>query len=269
MQINNNEIKALLEASRNAVFDPDILNYPHLYTTRTYTDDEMGSYDDAPEASEAPAEAYVIEEKTFEARPARNFTPRNLKPYSGIYRAIPNSILKAAGWRRSKKSDVIMHVEPDEWIDIDTGEILSKSKARKLGAVVSSSTSLRMTEALTITFPCPPTKRPFQAYILKLRSKRGGLIVDLKTALDRWIDHADPNVDSTDRARKRGSLEDFLYKRNILSDNQTFSKPLQVIGTMTKTDNLREAARFTHVLPVMGKPGCGIREGRYSTSALV
>ncbi|MBU9437953.1 hypothetical protein [Burkholderia multivorans] len=261
MHINHNEIKALSEADTYTVFDPDFIEYPHLFVTRTYTDDEMGSYCDPPTFI---AEPYICEEKSHEIsydhRPSRNSTPRNLKVYSGIHRAIPNSILKSSGWRRRKKnSDVVTYVEPDQWIDIDTGEILEKPEARKRGAVAPSSISLRMIEALAITHPCPKTKRPFQAYILKLRNKRGGLIVDLRTALDRWIDHDKPNIDSTDRSRKRKSLEDFLYERGILSDNQTFEKPLQIIAPTTKTDNLRETARFAHVLPVKGKPDFGIQ----------
>lgn len=261
MHINHNEIKALSEADAYAVFDPDFIEYPHLFVTRTYTDDEMGSYD-AP--SKAVAEPCICKEKTYEAHYNRlsfhNPTPRNLKVYSGRYKPIPNSTLRSAGWRRpKKKSDVVTHVEPDQWIDIDTGEILEKSEARKRGAVASSSISLRMIEALAITYPCPPTKRSFQSYILKLRNKRGGMIVDLRTALDRWIEHDKPNTHSTDWSRKRKSLEEFLYTRGILADNQTFAKPLQIIAPTTKTDNLRESARFFNVLPVKGKSGCGIQ----------
>jgi hypothetical protein len=260
MHINNNEIKALLQVTSNAVVDPDLADYPHLFVTRTYTDDEMGSFHEIPTTTVEP---YICEERFYDdfydkPQPS-NFLPRNLKAYSGIHKVIPNSKLKSSGWKRPKKNaDRITCVEPHQWVDTDSGEILEKLEARKRGAVMAASISLRMIEAMIIVYSCPDTKKSFQAYVLKLRNKRGGLIVDLETALDHWIQHYHPNIDSTDRSRKRKTLENFLYSRNILSDNQTFSKPLQFISPTTKTDNIRERARFVHVLPVRGKPGCGI-----------
>ncbi|EDT05707.1 hypothetical protein BamIOP4010DRAFT_0732 [Burkholderia ambifaria IOP40-10] len=83
-------------------------------------------------------------------------------------------------------------------------------------------------------------------------------MVDLKSVLDKWIDYKHPNIDSSDRSRKRNSLEKFLYDYAIMSNNQIFTQELQVMANTTKTDLVREAARFVNVLPVKGKPGCGI-----------
>ncbi len=99
--------------------------------------------------------------------------------------------------------------------------------------------------------------RDFVRYILKLRNTRGGLVVDLKTALDRWIDYENPTMHSTDRARKRKTLEEFLYKRGILKNNQTFAKDLQFIADSTKTDYIGEESGLIYAFPVVGKPGCG------------
>ncbi|MFD1555223.1 hypothetical protein ACFSHT_06205 [Paraburkholderia silviterrae] len=253
-----NELKALSEAIKNTVVDPDLIDYPHLFVKRTYPDDEMGSYD-GPTVRVDP---YIVPEKYTEtdfASPVyRSSTPRNLKPFSGIHKPVPKSRLKAVGWKRPKGSDVVTCVEPDEWIDLDTGEILTKAMARKRGAIPYSSISLRMITTQVVFNQCPPSKHDFLSYILKLRSRRGGLVTDLKSVLDKWIDYKHPNIHSTDRSRKRKSLEKFLYNYAIMTNNQIFMQELQVMANTTKTDNVREAARFVNVLPVKGKPGCGI-----------
>jgi hypothetical protein len=258
------EIKALSQATSNSVFDTDVIDHPHLFVQRTYTDDEMGSYDDKVTNC---AEPYIVPEKLgdtdFNFSTFANSTPRNLKPLSGYHKPIPNSRLKYAGWKNRKNSDVVTTVEPDEWIDLDTGEILNKSAARKRGAMALPSVSLRMITMCVIFRQCPPTKRDFLSYILKLRNSHGGLVADLKSILDKWIERKHPNIDSTDKARKRKALENFLYKYGILMNNQTFTTELQFISKTSKADNVREAARFVTVLPVRGRPGRGFNSRQH------
>jgi hypothetical protein len=254
-----NELKALSEAVANTVFDPDYIEYPHLFHHRTYTNDEMGSYVGEPLFDVNPE--IIVDrhaDTDFKLSASRKLPLTNLKIFSGKHKAVPNSRLKFAGWARPKGSDLITCVEPDEWIDIDTGEILTKAMARKRGAIALQSISLRIITTRVVFKQCPPSKRDFLSYILKLRNRRGGLVVDLMSALNKWIDYKHPNIDSTDRSRKRKSLEKFLYKYAIMADNQNFTQELQVTGNSTKTDNVSEAARFVHVLPVQAKPGCGI-----------
>ncbi|MEI5997209.1 hypothetical protein H3V53_08335 [Paraburkholderia bengalensis] len=262
MHNNINELKALSKAVTDTVFDPDLVEYPHLFIKRTYTDDEMGSYDDPIVRFVDP---YIIEERYqkhhetgFTLPVSRNSTPRSLKIFSGVHKPVPNSRLKYVGWKRPKGADLVTCVEPDEWIDLDTGEILTTAMARKRGAIPYPSISLRMVTTQVVFHQCPPSKRDFLSYILKLRNRRGGLVVDLKSALDKWIDYKHPKIDSTDRSRKRDSLQKFLYKYEIMTDNQTFTQELQVMANATKTGNVREAARFVNVLPVKGKPGCDL-----------
>lgn len=254
-----NELKELSESITNTIFDPDLIEYPHLFVRRTYTGDEMGSYNDPPAFCVDP---YIIPkkytEKDFASPASRYSTPSNLKMFSCIHKPVPNSRLKFVGWIRPKGSDLVTCVEADEWIDLDTGEILTKAVARKRGAIPPTSISLRMITTQVVFHQCPPTKRDFLSYMLRLRNRRGGLVADLKSVLDKWIDYNHPNIDSTDRSRKRNSLEKFLYKYGILMNNQTFVTELQVIANTTKADNVREAARFANVLPVKGKPGCGV-----------
>ncbi|MFM0007257.1 hypothetical protein PQR57_40675 [Paraburkholderia dipogonis] len=170
---------------------------------------------------------------------------------------ICDSDLKSAGWKRPKNAAPVTHIEPDFWIDTQDEQILTKEQVRKRGFEIGPSTSLRMIRTQSIIRSCPDGKRDFVIYILKLRNRRGGLVVDLKTALDRWIDYESPDMHSTDRSRKRNSLEKFLYDRGILANKQTFTKELQFIGHATKTDYIGEESQFFYALPVIGKPGCG------------
>lgn len=169
------ELKALSEAVSNTVLDPDLVEFPHLFVRRTYTDDEMGSYD---EKSAYGIEPYTFPERRAEtdraSRAFRDSTPKNLKVFSGIHKVVPNSRLKAIGWKRPKGSDLITCVEPDEWIDLDTGEILKKAAARKRGAIPPTSISLRMMTTQVVFHQCPPSKRDFLGYMLKLRNRHGG-----------------------------------------------------------------------------------------------
>ena len=190
-------------------------------------------------------------------RPNAETTKPNLELFSLKHKPFRNSELKRIGWKRPKNAPPVTYPEPSPWVDADTGEIFTQKQVKKYGIKVGHSKSLGMILIQSIIETCPPGKRDFVRYILKLRNTRGGLIVDLKTALDRWIDHENPTMHSTDRARKRKTLENFLYKRHILKNNQTFSKDLQFIADSTKTDYVGEESEFVCAFPVVGKPGCG------------
>lgn len=185
----------------------------------------------------------------------------NSKPklalFSLKHKPFHDSELKLIGWKRPKNAPPVTYPESSLWVDADTGEIFTQKQVKKYGITVGHSKSLGMILIQSIIESCPPGKQDFVRYILKLRNTRGGLIVDLKTALDRWIDYENPTMHSTDRARKRKALEDFLYDRAILKNNQTFSKDLQFIAGSTKTDYVGEESEFVYAFPVVGKPGCG------------
>lgn len=254
------ELNAVSLAAKTGVTEPDTSNHPHLPLTRTFNADEVPSHDGE---RKWPADPY-----THPARPtgADHYPARHhqraqsqLQVFSVVQKTIPDWLLKLAGWKRPKKAPKIIYLEPNEWVDTDTGEILTNAQARKQGATTGPSVSLRTIEIQAFIRQCPPTKRDFVVYILKLRNKRGGLVIDLKTALDRWIDRKHPNIDSTDRARKRESLQKFLRKLDIMADNQTLSKELQVMGYSTKTDYLGEESEFIYAFPIRAKPGCGFQ----------
>ncbi|MFS8976857.1 hypothetical protein PO002_20500 [Cupriavidus necator] len=254
------ELKAVSEAARNAaVFDPDMIEFPHQFVARTYTDDETGSDEDKPQPRSHTSKRKVRRPKATDEESSFSINDIiNIVPLSGTYKTIPEESLTAAGWNRKKGADKITLIQPKTWVDLETGEILTQNQLRDCGMQFGSSKSERTIKTQAILGRCPPKKQDFAYYILKLRNKRGGLVVDLKTALDYWIAYEHPKIDSTDKSRKRRSLEKFLEERGIMANNQSLSKDLQFLGNPTKTEILEEPSRLILALPVKAKPGRGI-----------
>lgn len=187
--------------------------------------------------------------------------PENISVLTWTHTRIPERILIDAHWNRTKASKPVYLHEPKEYVDSETGEILTKAQVRKyVTPLRAPSESMRMlkTQAALRQFDkgdVEGDRLMFVSYILKLRSSRGGLICDLRTALDRWIDHNHANINSTDRARKRKSLEKLLFDRGIMATNQSMTKDLQVCGDSTKTDRIGEPSRFVYALKAKPKAG--------------
>lgn len=187
--------------------------------------------------------------------------PENVRVLTWTHTRIPEKLLAAAHWTRTRASMAVFLHEPAEYVDESTGEILNKQQVRKyVTPFLAPSESMRMikTQAILRQFDkgdVEGERLNFVSYILKLRSSRGGLICDLRTALDRWIDHRHANMNSTDRARKRKSLENLLFDRGVLATNQSMTKDLQVCGDSTKTDRIGEPSRFVYALNRKPKPG--------------
>jgi hypothetical protein len=187
--------------------------------------------------------------------------PKTSKPqleiFSFSYESFRDSELKHVGWKRPSNAPPVKCPKTSFWVDKSTGEIFTQKQVQERGITIGPSPSLRMILVQSLIQSCPPSKRSFVCYILNLRNTRGGLIMDLKTALDRWITIESPNMHSTDRARKRKTLETFLYDRKILANNQTFTKDLQFIAKSTKIDYVGEESSLFRAFPVIGKPGRG------------
>jgi hypothetical protein len=187
--------------------------------------------------------------------------PETSKPklelFSCTYESFRDSELKHVGWKRPSNAPPVRCSKTSFWVDKNTGEIFTQKQVREHGITIGPSPSLRMILVQSLIQSCPASKRRFVCYILNLRNTRGGLIMDLKTALDRWITSESPNMHSTDRARKRKTLETFLYERKILANNQTFTKDLQFIAKSTKIDYVGEESSLFRAFPVVGKPGRG------------
>ncbi|BAX58647.1 hypothetical protein [Burkholderia stabilis] len=190
-----------------------------------------------------------------------SISPHNIEstiePFSWTCKQVRTKELRDAGWRRPKGAAPITYAEPDRWVDMETGELFTKHQVRDHGIDVTPSPSLRTIHTQSVIQPLSDEKRLFIFYILGLRNTRGGLIVDLETAINRWISWAYPNIDITDRSRKRLSLENWLYKYGILATKQTFKTDFQIIAHSKKKDYIAEESLYFKKNPVLGKPGYG------------
>ena len=214
---------------------------------------------------DALSEAVIGTTDSFDINPIKAgqepISPDNLEstiePFSWTCKQVRTKELRDAGWRRPKGAKPIIYAEPDRWVDMETGELFTKYQVRDCGIDVTPSPSLRTIHAQSVIQLLSDEKRLFIFYILGLRNTRGGLIVDLETAINRWISWVYPNIDITDRSRKRRSLENWLYKYGILATKQTFKTDFQLIAHSSKKDYIAEESLYFKKNPVSGKPGCG------------
>ncbi|EKS9798870.1 MULTISPECIES: hypothetical protein [Burkholderia] len=211
-------------------------------------------YEALSEASKTDASDCTISDQADSSR--QNNEPQ-LEPFSWNFTPIRDKELKKAGWKRPKGSDTIIYAEPSQWVDMETGELFTKYQVRNLGIDITPSPSLRTIRAQSVVQPLPDEKRYFILYILGLRNTRGGLIIDLETAINRWIAWVYPHVDITDRSSKRKTLENWLYKYGILANRQTFATDFQFIAHSRKKDYIAEESLYFQRVPVLGKLDCG------------
>ncbi|OYD78343.1 UNVERIFIED_ORG: hypothetical protein BDU10_3476 [Burkholderia sp. CF145] len=241
------------------VYDPDPERYPHLYRVTGFTEEEVArhqaSYKPKP-VNEYGTKGNLSADDDLGSKPG---TVARYKPLEGVLKVKPKTELTSAGWTVRKGFRVVMQVQPDTWADIETGEIITKSEARKARAYipVPESPSDRYLRVLTLLADCAPTERKFVAFILKMRNGRGGLFEPLTDVLNRWITYAYPDINPKNKPHKRRALKAILYKRNVLADDQTLTKPFQLLRNNTKTDNLADASRAALVLPIRAKLGRG------------
>lgn len=164
----------------------------------------------------------------------------------GEYKAVPKERLRAAGWKVSKTMPPVTHVVPDTWVDLETGELLTKAEARRRGIKLpggrsNSDKALALGERLA---GCTPSERPFVRYLLEMRNQRGGLVSSLDALLDLWIARECPCLRSTDKARKRKQLRSIVVRRKLMVNDVTMAKDLQILNpNITKQGILEEGAR--------------------------
>ncbi len=127
------------------------------------------------------------------------------------------------------------------------------------------SNSDRLIKNLTLLASCgdPDTDkgkhdREFIRFMLRSRNGRGGFLQPLNAILDRWIAYAHVDMRTNHKARKREQLKSMLYKLGVLHDEQTLTKPYQVLRQSTRRDNLGDASKAALVLKPRAKPGQGI-----------
>lgn len=144
----------------------------------------------------------------------------------------------------------VTQVVPDTWVDLETGEVITKTEARKrsikLPVVRSASDkALALCERLA---GYPPSERPFVRYLLQMRNQRGGLVAPLETLLDRWIARECLSIRATDKARKRKQLRSIVERRKLMVNDPTMVKDLQILNpNITKQGILEEGAKLCSI----------------------
>ncbi|HDR9030271.1 TPA: hypothetical protein QDB14_004508 [Burkholderia vietnamiensis] len=165
---------------------------------------------------------------------------------AGEYKVVPKERLRAAGWKVTKAMRPVTQAVPDTWIDLETGEIRTKTEARRQGIELPwgrspSDKALALGERLA---GCTPGERPFVRYLLQMRNHRGGLVGPLDTLLDLWIAWDCPGIRSTDKARKRKQLRSIIERRKLMVNDVTMAKDLQILNpNVTKQAILEEGAK--------------------------
>ncbi|HEF4840211.1 TPA: hypothetical protein SAO52_004996 [Burkholderia vietnamiensis] len=177
--------------------------------------------------------------------PANETSP--LYAVAGEYKVIPRERLRSAGWKVAKGMPPVTQAVPDTWIDLETGEILTKKEARRQGIELpwgrsTSDKALALGERLAA---CTPGERPFVRYLLQMRNHRGGLVGPLDVILDLWIARECPGIRSTDKARKRKQLRSIIERRKLMANDVTMAKDLQILNpNIAKQDILEEGAKL-------------------------
>lgn len=174
-------------------------------------------------------------------------TKNRYEAFGGTYKVVPKARLRDAGWRVTSGMQPVTYRVPDTWIDNETGEILTKTEAKKRGIklpLVVRSTSEKMLDMCECVASCTPSERPFVSFLLSMRNHRGGLVAPLDALLDQWIDVECPGLRSTNRARKRKQLRVIIDRRQLMSNDTTMARNLMLLNpNMTKQDLIEEGAK--------------------------
>ena len=247
------------------VSDPDYTLWPHLFIKRKFSDAELAEHWRTYRPK--PVYEYGCRGSIYDEESDRSYTINRYAPVGGEVAVKQRRELTASGWRFGKGSLPVTVVKPNQWIDLYTGEIVTRSDLRKASTFVPTpvSNSDRLIKTFTLLARCgePDTEkgkhdRAFIRFILRSRNGRGGFLQPLNAILDRWIGYAHADMRTTHRARKREQLRRMLYRLGVLHDEQTLTKPYQVMKKSTRRDNLGDASKAAIVLKPRANPGMGV-----------
>ncbi|WP_321899718.1 hypothetical protein [Paraburkholderia heleia] len=253
------------DLSSMTVDDPDYTLWPHLFIKRKFTDAELAEHWRTYQAK--PVYDYGSRGPAYDEDNDVSNTINRYTPVAGEVTVKPRHDLAVTGWALNKHSSPVSVVKPDQWIDIQTGEIVTRSELRASNTYIPTpvSNSDRLIKNLTLLASCgnPDTdkgkhNRAFIRFILQSRNGRGGFLQPLNAVLDRWIAYAHTDIRTNHKARKREQLKGLLYKLGVLHDEQTLTKPYQVLKQSTRRENLGDASKAAIVLKPRAKPGMGV-----------
>lgn len=247
------------------VADPDYKMWPHLFIKRKFTDEEIAEH----RRTYQPRTVYDYGSRgpAYDEENEVSHIINRYSPVGGELTVKPRHELAVTGWPLSKNSRVVTVVKPDQWVDVQTGEIVTRLDLRKLKTYVPTpvSSSDRLIKTLTLLASCGDPDadkgkhdRAFIRFILRSRNGRGGLLQPLNDILDRWIAYEHPDMRTGNKSRKREQLKSMLYKLRVLHDEQTLTKPYQVLRQSTRKDILGDASKAAIVLKPKAKPGMGL-----------
>jgi hypothetical protein len=175
----------------------------------------------------------------------------------GSYKVVPKDRLRAARWNVTKHMRPVTQCAPDTWVDTETGEVITKTDAKKRGIKLPMARSIsdKALDLCERVAACTPSERPFVGFLLNMRNHRGGLVASLDSVLDRWIDSECPGIRTTNRARKREQLRAIIERRKLMASDTAMAKDLMLLNpNVTKQEVLEERAKLfnSHYLPALG-----------------
>ncbi len=267
MTYNLNDVIAQVAAIH---LDPDRLKYPHLFETWIIDNSKLNNH----QCSYVPDDSRNNHPYQYIGNLAKSIAKSNqgigererYEAVAGRHKPVSESFLKGSGWTtpngkpRRYVRPKVTYIEPDIWLDTDTGELMTKTDFRKENKrlPMAKSISMRMLETVGKVNSCKPSEREFISYILNMRNRRGGLVEDLVTLVDRWIGFKHPEIADANKARKRKSLISILEINKIMANSQTLVRDLQILGNPTKQEIIEEGAKVYTIIDIRAKPGCGV-----------
>lgn len=256
----NNTIPTSLRDKINqaaaAALDPDNRKYPHLFRVYRISNEEISKHQEL--AANSQCEAKLGEMKA-NALPDE-VEPSRYNPVSGVFKVIPKTTLKRAGWK--KIAGIVQYVQPKEFIDIDTGEILTNRDAFMLSINlgIGYSISQRYLDSLVTLNDCTTKELPFIRFILCARNRRGGLIMDVRDLIDIWLGTEGIEVKGGHLSRKRCSMIAMLKKRKILANDTTLSPHFQLRAKVSRKEAVQEETDIVRLVDPLAKHGYSLTE---------
>lgn len=240
MTTQTSSLQAKIQHAVMYARDTDHEQYPHLF--KPYDPDDDTTQDDSTHTV-----AYTVQPSD---RPSKPLDACRYVLTKGIHKVVPTDVLQAINWpghdtvagRRRARPVVYLH--PTEWLDTETGDVIKRTEASKLG-LITKSVSDRLITAMTAISRCDTDDRQFVCYILQMRNLRGGLVADIDRIVDAWLNHEMPEDLHGHRARKKRSLIQMLYDKRIMANSQSLHKDLQRLGRPSPDDILEEGAQLT------------------------
>lgn len=153
---------------------------------------------------------------------------------------VPKLTLKQAGWKYVRSP--VLRISAKSYVDMLTGEIISKRDMFKLKNRVPSNASMRWIEQLCTLNQLGKKSRELCVFLLQMRNNRGSFVVPLQQVLDGYIQR-DGKVARLDKARNAyGNRIREIASLGILVNEQALGTMFQQHRKMCPKAVLEEGA---------------------------